>query len=175
MPYPCTWKRPPCHRPRQTAGPSSRAPELTAPAPPGLLTALPYGPGDQPGVASAQDDLRYYHPHTLLVGAGLGEVALGSGPPGLCWVCDLGAYRTQGGAVDMGSDQYPSDIFLRPPGRPLAWEPGTVAQVRGPIKGWPGLQPGVFTLELEGLVFTQLMAPVWTGLPVPCGYVLPQV
>lgn len=61
-------------------------------------------------MASAQDDLRYYHPHTLLVEAGLGEAALGSGPPGLCWVCDLGAYRTQGGAVDMGSDQSPSDI-----------------------------------------------------------------
>lgn len=116
MPYPCTWKKPPCHRPRQTAGPSSRAPEHTAPIPPGLHSALPYGPGDQPGVASAQDDLRYYCPHTLLVGAGLGKAALCSGPPGLCWVCDLGAYRTQGCAVDMGSDQSPSHIFRKTPG-----------------------------------------------------------
>lgn len=43
-------------------------------------------------MASAQDDLRYYRPHTLLAGAGLGEAALG-GPPGLGWVYDLGAYR----------------------------------------------------------------------------------
>lgn len=123
MPYPCTWKRQPCHQPRQTAGPSSRAPEHTAPAPPGLHSALTYGPGDQPGVASAQDALRYDGPHTVLAGAGLGEAALGSGLPGC--VYDLGAYRTQGGAVDIDSDQSPSDLFLRPPGRPLKWEPGT--------------------------------------------------
>lgn len=54
-------------------------------------------------MASAQDDLRYYCPHTPLAGAGLGEAALGSGPPGLGWVCDLRAYRTQAGAVDIGA------------------------------------------------------------------------
>lgn len=36
-------------------------------------------------MASAQDDLRYYRPHTLLAGAGLGEAALDGGPPGLGW------------------------------------------------------------------------------------------
>lgn len=84
---------------------------------------------------SAQDDLRYYRPHTLLAGAGLSEAALGSGPPGLGWVCDLGAYRTQGGAVDTGSDQSPSDLFLRPPGRPLTWEPGTSGSSSGTNQG----------------------------------------
>lgn len=118
---------------RQAAGPSSRAPEHTAPAPPGLHSTLPYSPGDQPGMASAQDDLRYYRPHTLLAGAGLGKAALGSGP-GLYWVYDLGAYRTQGGAVDIGSDQSP-DFFLRPPGRPLAWEPGTSGSSSGTNQG----------------------------------------
>lgn len=54
-------------------------------------------------MASAQDDLRYYCPHTLLAGAGLGEAVLGSDPRGLGWVCDLRAYGTQGGAVDIGS------------------------------------------------------------------------
>lgn len=135
MPYPCTWKRQPCHRPRQTAGPSSRAPERTVPAPPGLHSTLLYSPGDQPGVASAQDDLRYYRPHTLLAGAGLGEAALDGGPPGLGWVYDLGAHRTQGSAVDIGSDQSPSDLVLRPPGRTLTWEPGTSGSSSGTNQG----------------------------------------
>lgn len=50
-----------------------------------------------------------------------------------------------------------------------------VAQVQGPSKGGlgpcPGLQPGAFTLKLEGLVLPQLVVPAWTGLPAPCGYV----
>lgn len=134
MPYPCTWKRQLCHRPRQTAGPSSRAPETQ------LLHLLaciqPYPTAQEPSLVWPRHRMTSGTTvHTLLAGAGLGEAALGGGPRGLSWVYDLGAYRTQGGAVDIGSDQSPSDLFLRPPGRTLTWEPGTSGSSSGTNQG----------------------------------------
>lgn len=37
--------------------------------------------------------------------------------------------------MDIDSDQSPSDLFLRPPGRPLKWEPGTSGSSSGTNQG----------------------------------------
>lgn len=37
--------------------------------------------------------------------------------------------------MDIGSDQSPSDLVLRPPGRTLTWEPGTSGSSSGTNQG----------------------------------------